>query len=243
MITVRNLTKKVGDGEELLSKLSFQADDGDFIAIVGGSGSGKTTLLRCLSLQEKWDQGQYIYDNKDITALNVFDKLQIKRNWAFLTETPDVNPNQTALKNVLSNRFGQMNWFRKVTRTVSMDEHVLAMDYLEKVGLLDKAEEKLEKLSGGEKQRVAIAKALVKGAKVIYADEPVKGLQPEAANRVMEDFRSICKKQQVTVLCAISNLDLAERYASRIWGLSGGKIVVDIPARRLTMREKDLIFK
>lgn len=242
MITVRNLTKTFGENVEALSKVSFQADNGEFIAIVGPSGSGKTTLLRCLSLRERWNQGQYIYENRDITKLNILDKLQINKKWAFLTEVPDVNPNKDALKNVLSGRFFHMNWFRKLTGTVSQDEHVLAMDFLEKVGLLDKAHEKLSKLSGGEKQRVAIAKALVKGAKVIFADEPVKGLHPDAQNGVMEDFRAVCKREQVTVFCAISNLDLAERYASRIWGLSGGRIVLDIAARRLTQREKDMIF-
>lgn len=242
MITVRNLSKSWKDGTEVLSKLSFQVDDGEFIAIVGASGCGKTTLLNCLSLRLKWDQGQYIYNSEDITSVSVFRKMSLRRHWGFLTENPDVNVNKNALKNVLDSRYQHMSWIRQLTRKVSQDEHVFAMDYLEKVGLLDKAHEPLTKLSGGEKQRVAIAKALIKGAKVIYADEPLKGLQPEAQNRVMEDLHNICKRDQVTVICAISSLEQAERYASRIWGLSKGKIVVDIPARRLTSREKEIIF-
>lgn len=243
MITVRNLTKKLKDGTEVLSKLSFQADEGEFIAIIGASGSGKTTLLHCLSKREKWDQGQYIYNSRDITSLNPIQTLQLKKEWAFLTEIPDVNMNQNALKNVLDSRYQYMSWFRKLTRTVAQDEHVYAMDYLEKVGLLDKAHIPLTKLSGGEKQRVAIAKALIKGAKVIFADEPMKGLQPEAQYRVMEDLRAVSNRDHGTVFCSISNLELAERYATRIWGLAGGKIVLDINARRLTQREKDLIFQ
>lgn len=243
MIVVRNLTKQTVEGVQLLSKVSFQADDGDFIAIVGASGSGKTTLLKCLSLQEKWSQGQYINNNRDITAANPLEAYKWKRSWAFLTETPDVDLQQTALKNVLAGRFQHLPWFRKLTRTVPQSEHILGMDALEKVGLIDKAHDKLQNLSGGERQRVAIAKALVKEAKVIFADEPVKGLPPEAQNRVMEDFRAICKREQVTVFCAIGNIDLAERYASRIWGLAGGKLVVDVTNRRLTQQEKDLIFR
>lgn len=242
MITVRNLTKKWNDGTEVLSKVSFQADDGEFIAVVGASGSGKTTLLNCLSLKAKWDQGQYIYNNRDISSINVLEKYSLKKEWGFLNETPDVNPAKTALKNVLDSRYHHMSLARRLTRKVSQDEHVFAMDFLEKVGLLDKGHEPVSKLSGGEKQRVAIAKALIKGAKVIFADEPMKGLQPEAQNRVMEDLRNICQRERVTVICCISNLELAERYASRIWGLSGGKIVLDIAARRLTQREKDQIF-
>jgi phosphonate transport system ATP-binding protein len=242
MITVRNLSKKWKDGTEVLSKLSFQVDDGEFIAIVGASGSGKTTLLNCLSLKEKWDHGQYIYNSRDISGINPFQAIGLKKEWGFLTENPDVNPAKNALKNVLDSRYHHMSWIRRLTRKVSQDEHMFAMDYLEKVGLLDKAHDPVSKLSGGEKQRVGIAKALIKGAKVIFADEPMKGLQPEAQNRVMEDLRNVCKRDQVTVICCISNLELAERYATRIWGLSGGKIVMDIAARRLTQREKDMIF-
>lgn len=243
MITVRNLTKKVKDGTEVLSKLSFQADDGEFIAIVGSSGSGKTTLLRCLSLQERWNQGQYIYNSRDITALNPIQAYMLKKEWGFLTETPDVDPARDALRNVLDSRYQHMSLIRKLIRKPSQDEHVFAMDYLEKVGLLDKAHEKVSKLSGGEKQRVAIAKAMIKGAKVVFADEPMKGLQPEAQFRVMEDLRAFAQRDQGTVFCSISSLDLAERYATRIWGLAGGKIVLDIAGRRLTQREKDLIYR
>lgn len=242
MITVRNLSKSWNDGTEVLSKLSFQVDDGEFIAIIGASGCGKTTLLNCLSLKEKWDQGQYIYNSRDISGINPLEKYSLRKDWGFLTETPDVNLSKNALKNVLDSRYHHMSIIRRLTRKVSQDEHVFAMDYLEKVGLLDKAHEPISKLSGGEKQRVAIAKALIKGAKVIFADEPMKGLQPEAQNRVMEDLRNVCKRDQVTVICCISSLELAERFATRIWGLSGGKIVLDIAARRLTQREKDMVF-
>ena len=242
MLTVRNLSKKWKDGTEILNKVSFQVDDGEFIAVIGASGSGKTTLLNCLSLREKWDQGQYIYNNRDISGLNPFQAYSLRQEWGFLTENPDVNPSKNALKNVLDSRYQHMSLVRRVFRKESQDEHVYAMDFLEKVGLLDKAREPVSKLSGGEKQRVGIAKALIKGAKVIFADEPLKGLQPEAQNRVMEDLRNVCKRDQVTVICAISSLEHAERYASRIWGISGGKIVLDISARKLTQREKDIVF-
>lgn len=242
MLTVRNLSKKWKDGTEILNKVSFQVDDGEFIAVIGASGSGKTTLLNCLSLKEKWDQGQYIYNSRDITGLNPLQAYALRREWGFLTENPDVNPSKNALKNVLDSRYQHMSLVRRIFRKESQDEHVYAMDFLEKVGLLDKAREPVSKLSGGEKQRVGIAKALIKGAKVIFADEPLKGLQPEAQNRVMEDLRNVCKRDQVTVICAISSLEHAERYASRIWGVSGGKIVLDIAARKLTQREKDIVF-
>ncbi|WP_079909259.1 phosphonate ABC transporter ATP-binding protein [Paenibacillus sp. 32352] len=242
MIIVRNLSKSFPPDHQILSKISFQADEGELIALVGASGSGKSTLFRCLSLKMKWDEGQYIYQGKDISGVRGLEQLKLRKDWAYLEEKPNLNPRKSALKNVLSGLFLHKAWWRILTGTTSNDDHMTAMDYLDKVGLLDKAHEPVEKLSGGEKQRVAIAKALIRGAKVIYADEPVSGLDPEAAIKVLEDLKDICRKDKVLVFCSLHQLELAEKFGSRIWGLSGGKLVVDIAGRRLTQREKELIF-
>ncbi|GIP32762.1 phosphonate ABC transporter ATP-binding protein [Paenibacillus sp. J2TS4] len=243
MIIVRNLTKRFDSEREVLSKISFQADKGDFIAILGGSGSGKTTLLRCLSLQESWSEGQFIYEGNDITSFNFIEKMKIKRKWAMIEEQPYLNLNMTAIQNVLSGRYKKTSLLRFVTRVSAKNDHLEAMDLLEHVELLDKAREKTAKLSGGERQRVAIAQALVQGTEILFADEPVIGLPPESANRVMEDLRNISRKKKVTIICTVNNVELAERFSSRIWGLAGGRIVLDIAARKLTLRERDLIFK
>lgn len=242
MIIVRNLCKKTIDGQQLLHKISFQADQGEFIAIVGPSGSGKSTLLRCIALREKWSEGQLIVDGTELFPAKWTDQLKLRKEWAFLEEKPNLNLKRSALKNVFSG-LSQLPLWRKLTGTASTTDHIRAMDYLERVGLIDKA--KLlpaEKLSGGEQQRVVIAKALAQGAKVILADEPTKGLDPESAGKVMQDFRALCKEQNMIIICAMQNLEMAERNASRIWGINGGRIVLDIPARKLTQREKELVL-
>ncbi len=161
MIIVRNLTKEIVNGPTVLHRMSFQVDQGDLVALVGASGSGKTTLFRCLMLKERWTDGQYIYNGKDISKIRGLEKFKISKDWAYLEENPQFNLNQTAVKkNVLSSRWRHLPLWRTLTRSASMDEHVGAMDYLEKkVGLLDKADMPVSKLSGGEKQRVAIARA------------------------------------------------------------------------------------
>lgn len=239
---VRNLTKKFSEGDEILSGISFQVDPGEFVAVVGASGSGKSTLLRCLSLRESWDSGEYIYGGKNIAKANMMEKLSLQKNWAHLGENPDINPRKTALENVLDARKRHMPVWRRVTGKSSMDEHVYGMDYLEKVGLMDKADSKGGQLSGGEKQRVVLAKALIQEAQMILADEPVKGLDPDSVDRVMHDLRAVSRSENLTIICTLHQLDLAERFATRIMGLAEGKIVLDIPARRLTMREKELIL-
>jgi phosphonate transport system ATP-binding protein len=242
LITVRNLVKKVDKDKVILSGIQFDVGRGEFIALLGGSGSGKTTLLRCITLQENWDEGHFFYEGHDILSLNAWQRLKYRKKWAFIEEKPTLNPNKTALKNVLSGRFYETPWWRKMTGKVAMDEHVMAMDYLEKVGLLDKALQKSSLLSGGEMQRVAIAKALVQGAELIVADEPISGLDPENAKKIMLDLQQLCEKTNVTVICSLHQVDLAEKYATRIWGLSEGKLSIDVKGRRLTQFEKDRVF-
>ncbi|RKN84204.1 phosphonate ABC transporter ATP-binding protein [Paenibacillus ginsengarvi] len=243
MIIVRNLTKTWVDGQTVLSKVSFQVDKGEFVVLIGASGSGKSTLLDCMALQQPWTEGQLIIDGSELSYKKWGDRFKLRREWAFLEEKPALHPKKNALKNVFSGRFFQLPLWRKLTGTISTSEHILAMDYLERVGLLDKAKMlPAEKLSGGEQQRVAIAKALASGAKVILADEPTKGLDPESAAKVLQDLRTLCKEHDMIVIAATQSLEIAERHASRIWGLAEGKLLLDIPARRLTQSEKNKLF-
>jgi phosphonate transport system ATP-binding protein len=242
MITVRNLNKTYPPNIHVLSQISFQADEGDFIAVIGGSGSGKSSLLRCISHKEKWTSGQMIYKGQDITSLGLIERWKLGKDFAYIQEKPLLHRNKSALKNVLKGRFYQTSILRLLTGTSNRDEHILGMDYLEKVGLLDKGHKLLGELSGGEQQRVAIAKALVQGARILVVDEPVSGLDPKSVEFIMNDLRSLCKDQKMTVIASLNQVELAERYATRICGLSEGGIVLDIPARSLTMREKQLIF-
>ncbi len=237
MIIVRNMAKSY-HGSKVLSGISFQADPGEFIAIVGGSGSGKTTLLRLLALKEKWDQGQYIYKGEDVLELNAWDRFKVKQNMAYLPEKPVLNEQKSAVKNVVGGMIFRVPLWRRLIGKPTLDQHMLASDYLQKVGLLDKTDQKTGQLSGGEKQRVALARALVQGADVILADEPVTGLDPHSAERVLSDFRKICEEDEIILLCCLHDVSLAEKYATRIWGLADGKIMVDAKGRRLTLQEK-----
>jgi phosphonate transport system ATP-binding protein len=116
-----------------------------------------------------------------------------------------------------------------------------AMDYLEKLGLLDLAFRKVNTMSGGEKQRVTIAKAIVHGAKVIVADDPVAGLDPHSAEAILKDFRLLCDSKHITVLFTVPQIDWVQKYATRMMGIAGGSLQYDISGRRLTSVEKQQI--
>jgi phosphonate transport system ATP-binding protein len=239
MISVRNLKKSVGpDRTPLLRGINLDIEQGEFVAVIGAGGSGKTTLLTCMAGRSRWDEGDILFRGESLKNMNVWRKYVYRKECAFLAQQPELNPNKTAAKNVLSGRFRRAGLLRLATGLVSKDEHFTAHDYLDKVGLLDKAHLKAEQLSGGERQRVAIGRALAWGAKVIYADEPISGLDPHSGARVMEDFRRLCREDGLTVVCCLNKIDLAETYCSRIVGLKDGIIDLDARGRRLTEREK-----
>ncbi len=241
MIKAMHLTKQLPDGQSVLKDISLRLDQGELVAVMGASGSGKTMLLKCLSMQEAWTRGTLWVDGNDMTKKGLLGRLRVRRQFAFIEEKPTLAPNRTALKNVLVGTRSQTPLWRMLTGMVRNDDYMGAMDMLEKVGLLDKAHMKAAKLSGGERQRVAVARALVHGARALFADEPVTGLDPHAAEQILADFRTICHTQQVTMVLVLSHGEWAERFADRIIGLAEGEIAFDISGRKLTSRERSML--
>jgi phosphonate transport system ATP-binding protein len=242
MIMVKNLIKKYDD-KTVLKGINLEINPGEFIALIGGSGSGKSTLLHCLALKEKWNKGELIYNGNSVDQSSLLTKWKIKGDWAVLEQPPNLNRQKSAYKNVISGRLRNFPlWRLLLGGRASTDEHVHVMNYLEKVGLLDKASLPLTKLSGGEVQRVAIAKALCQGAKIIFADDPVSNLDPQSAEKVLQDLKKLCEKDGLTVIIALQNVEMAETYATRIVGLNEGKAVLDIRGRRLTQAEKQKVL-
>ncbi|GIO83122.1 phosphonates import ATP-binding protein PhnC 2 [Paenibacillus faecis] len=238
MINVNRLNKSVdGRKKQILREVSTRFEQGEMIGVVGPSGSGKSTLLRCLALREKWDGGEYTWDGETVIAGGGTGSQKYRSRCAYLEQNPSLYPERTALKNVLIGQVGQTPLIRRITGMVRSDDYMGAMDELEKFGLLDKAHVKAGKLSGGERQRVAICRALVHGAGFIAADEPVIGLDPQSAERVLTTLRTLCAEQGKIVVAALP-MELAERYCSRIWGLYEGELKLDISGRRLTGEEK-----
>lgn len=236
MIKVDRLKKTMGpERTPVLKDITFQMEHGEMIGLIGASGSGKSLMMSCLSMQQKWDGGKLTIDGEDM--MNPAGKRKIRREWAYLEQNPALNVNRTALKNVLIGQSSQTPLWRMVTGMVRSDDYMGAMDTIEHLGLLDKAKRKAGELSGGEKQRIAIARALVHGAKVILADEPVTGLDPASAEHVLKTLKTLCEEERLTVFTVIP-LELAEKYCTRIMGLSGGQLAVDVTGRRLTHGEK-----
>lgn len=229
------------DGNEpILSNIHIDIEEGEMVAILGPSGSGKTTLLRCLHLQEKWDEGKLFFNGEDMFSKGWWAR-RIIRRWTFIKEKPTMSPSRTVMKNVLLGSRRNRPIGRLLTGTISMEEKELAMDYINKVGLLLKDHYRVEQLSGGEVKRLALAKAFAQKEKVVLADEPVSNIDPHTANSIMKDIRTICQAEAVTFICVLHQVEIAEKYATRMIGLKDGQIAFDVQGRRLTQLEKNML--
>jgi phosphonate transport system ATP-binding protein len=239
MIIIHGLNRKLPEGRTILERIDARLHPGTFIAVVGASGSGKSALLRCLALKDRWTEGEYKVDGTDILQAGYMAKRKFRRQIAYLEQKPELFERKTALKNVLIGNTDQTPLWRRITGMVRNDDYMGAMDMLEKVGLLDFSHRHAEKLSGGERQRVAIARALVHGARLLFADEPVSGLDPHSSEELMATLKKLCEEKSTTVVAALHRLELAEKFADEIWGLQDGRLVIQVQGRRLTAAEKN----
>jgi len=238
MLIVNNLVKRFED-TPVLRGVDLEVSRGEFVAILGGSGSGKSTLLRCIAGKERVDGGEVSYNGTAISGASWWTRWELGKDIAFLDSSEQLNGKRSAFRNVVMGRFRQFSFWRQLLGgKPSEEEHIRAMDFLEMVGLLDKASQRVETLSGGEKQRVLLARALSQGAKLIVADDPVSSLDPHSAERMMEALNELYRRETVTVVCALQNIEMAEKFASRIVGLADGVVAFDVRARRLTAAEK-----
>lgn len=238
MIIIRGLTRKLPEGKTILHNVDARLDPGTFIAVAGASGSGKSALLRCLALRDPWAAGEYKVDGVDLLKAGWMAKMKYRRQIAFLEQKPELLEKKSALKNVLIGNAEQTPLWRRITGMVRNDDYMGGMDMLELVGLLDHAQRPAEKLSGGERQRVAIARALVHGARLVFADEPVSGLDPHASEALMATLKKLCVEKGTTIVAALHRIELAEKFADEIWGMQDGRIELHVSGRRLTAAEK-----
>ncbi len=219
---------KAFDGHAAIEGVSFEVHDGEFVAVLGPSGAGKTTLFRCMTGLLPSDDGSVWIDNDDIAAM----RDRSRRRLAVVFQQFNLVNRLTALENVLAGRLGYLpawrGWLRRFTRA----DRLLALECLDRVGLLAQAAQRTDTLSGGQQQRVAIARALAQQPSLIVADEPVVSLDPNASASVLELLRGIARTDGVGVICSLHQVHFARAYADRIIGLSRGRIVIDVPSAK-----------
>ena len=240
MLEIRNLRKNFVSGTQALKGVDLKINKGDFVSIIGPSGSGKTTLLRSINGLESIDDGEVIFENKQIDK-NYLPLVQKKTGMIF-QEFNLVN-NLSTINNVLTGLLNSSSKFLSMFYLFTREQKLEALKSLETVGLLNKAYSRADQLSGGQRQRVGIARAIIKKPLLLLADEPVASLDPKASNLIMSLLKKINKEFNITILCNLHQIEMAIQYSDRIVGLLDGAIMFDQSTQNINKQNIDQIYK
>jgi phosphonate transport system ATP-binding protein len=212
-------------GVRALEGVSLEVREGEFLAILGLSGSGKSTLLRCINrLIDPTEGGVWIF-GQEVTALRGSALRALRQRVAMIFQQFNLVKRHSVLANVLSGALGRSPLLPSLVVSFSPDERRRAVECLERVGLADRTASRADALSGGQQQRVAIARALMQQPQLILADEPVASLDPALRHSVMRHIEALNREEGMTVLCSLHDIDLVERYATRLVALRDGRLV------------------
>ncbi len=233
MLKVEHLTKVYEGGTLALDDVSFEVEDGEFLAVIGLSGSGKSTLLRCINRLIEPTEGRITWNGVDITQASQEDLRRIRRRIGMVFQHFNLVNRSKVTTNVLSGRLGYTNPAYSLINRFSRDDHERAQAQLERVGLTDRDDHRADALSGGQQQRVGIARAMIQEPEMLLADEPVASLDPVLAHSIMQYLEQINQEEGVTVLCSLHFLDLVERYSQRVIALNDGRLVFEGTAAQL----------
>lgn len=209
-ITTKGVKKSL-DGNQILKGIDLEVEKGEIMALVGPSASGKSTLLRCLNRLIEIDEGEIRFNGKEMKSISPVD---LRRNVVLVHQDSAMFPG-TVYENVA---YGP-SLFGDVQR-----EHILKC--LSESGLSHEyADKDAQKLSGGEKKRVALARALALRPKVLLLDEPTEGVDPKKIEHVEKTILDFSKKHDLTVLWVTHNVQQAKRVSERIANLKEGRVI------------------
>jgi phosphonate transport system ATP-binding protein len=233
-LVVRGLTKSYNGQTTVLRGVNFAVSAGERVALIGANGAGKSTLLRCCMHLIKPDSGEVDLCGIQLEGLSEKKLRAVRSQVSFVFQKHNLVPRLSALTNVLHGAiprtgFGRA-WFQGLaSETVRIE----AMLCLQRVGLTHVALQRADKLSGGQSQRIAIARALMQRPRLIFADEPAASLDPVAGDEMMALFSQLVRAEGLTMVFTSHDLRHALNYADRIVALRHGVVVLDAKCSEL----------
>lgn len=216
-----------------LSSLSITVKKGELVAVIGPSGAGKTTLLNILANIEKPGSGSLFIDG--VPSQNI-DGKRLGKKVGIIRQQFDLVGPLPVIHNVLAGRLVDWGFFKSLLSLVIPQDKNLALSALNRVGLPDKAYERTSNLSGGEQQRVALARLLVQKPEIILADEPVSSLDPARSEDILSMLTDLAREEGQTLVASLHSVKYAKKYFTRILALRDGKVFFDLPVEKVDDR-------
>jgi phosphonate transport system ATP-binding protein len=241
MLTLHNVAMTYPNGVMALAPTSVSIPKGRFLVLLGPSGAGKSTLLRCMNGLVTPSQGDIIADSRGSIFQSGRSLREHRRRTGMIFQQHHLIGRLSALQNVLLGRVAAHHLVRSMLPLPRADRRI-ALQALDRVGLLERALDRADQLSGGQQQRVGIARAMAQRPQIVLADEPVASLDPAAGEKVLADLHRICREDGITAVVSLHQVELARRFADHVIGLASGHIVFQGSASQLGKSILDQIY-
>ncbi len=238
-ISINALNKSFPGGRKALQGVHLEIEAGEMVALIGASGSGKSTLLRHIAGLMAGDDashgliqihGRTVQQNGKIAS----DIRQTRAGVGFVFQQFNLVDRLPVIVNVLAGTLHKIPLWRSLLRWFTPSEVERGVEALRRVGIAECCAQRASTLSGGQQQRAAIARAMVQGARVILADEPIASLDPESSRKVMDILARVNREDQCTVVVSLHQVNVAMKYCARTVALHHGRVVYDGPSIALT---------
>ena len=219
LIEIRDVTKRYNNGVTALCDINLNISKGEFVFVIGASGSGKSTLIKLLYRQEKPTRGEVYVGGINVAKLRNGRVYKLRRKLGIVFQDYKLLPKKTVFENVA--------FALEIYGLKESEVRKRTIKAIEQVGLKDKLRSYPDELSGGEQQRVSIARAIVNDPKVLICDEPTGNLDPETSMEIMKVIDDINKELGTTIIMATHAKDIVNKMKKRVLTLDKGLIIKD----------------
>jgi len=222
------------NGQRALRAVTLAAGRGERLAIIGPSGAGKSTLLRVLGTSMRPTEGRVSVLESNPWQLSGAGLKRLRSRIGVVHQAPPIPPRQRAITAVIAGRLGQWPWWKSALSLLYPADIAGPREQLARLDLADRLFERCDQLSGGQLQRVGVARVLYQRPDLLLADEPVSAMDPALADLTVSQLHSEAAARGVTLVASLHVVDIALRWFPRIIGLKAGEIVFDLPAARVS---------